>query len=86
MISNDTKSTALVLDSKDNVATLLTDISQDQEIILRGNSTKIRTVDSIATGHKVAISFIERGQDIISRGQRRDWQEGSDWQYRTHKA
>ena len=61
---------ALVLDSADNVATLLSDAGEGDTITLKGSEGEMKTVESIETGHKIALSPINKGQDIIKYGQR----------------
>lgn len=60
----------LVLDPSDNVATLLFDCSAGDTINLKGADSKVRAVESVESGHKIALSVIGKGSDIIKYGQR----------------
>lgn len=64
------KKLAVVAHIKDNVATVVTDLKSDQEVIVdvHGEHLKIRLVDNIPFGHKFAIEDIKRGEEIIKYG------------------
>jgi LDH2 family malate/lactate/ureidoglycolate dehydrogenase len=70
-----------VLNSSDNVATLGNDAKSGQVIVLRGavrgagtrdavstDSSKITIFQDIASGHKIAVSMIEKGAPILKYG------------------
>ncbi|MCE5249262.1 UxaA family hydrolase [bacterium] len=61
---------ALVLDSADNVATMLEDCIPGDVIRLKGNGKTLVTVDSIPAGHKIAVSPVPAGHGIIKYGQK----------------
>lgn len=61
---------ALVLDPADNTATLLCDTGKGNRIALKGSEGYILSEDVIETGHKIALSHIAKGNDIIKYGQR----------------
>ena len=69
-MQNSKTNIALVLDSADNVATLLSDTDEGDSIILKGSEKKLRTAGPIEIGHKIALSPINKGEDIIKYGQR----------------
>lgn len=64
------RAVALVLDTADNVATLLFDISKGEIASLKGIDGEIRASESIETGHKIAVSDIRKGKEIIKYGQK----------------
>ena len=64
------KKHALVLDPMDNVATLLADAAASETITLKGIEGTIKISENIAVGHKVSLTSIEDGQDIIKYGHR----------------
>lgn len=61
---------ALVLDLHDNVATLLSDASAYETILLKGLEGTVVLSENIASGHKVALKPICSGGDILKYGQR----------------
>ena len=69
-MQNRSKQAALVLDPLDNVAVLLKDMSKGETIALKENSVEVKASDAIETGHKMAISPIGSGSDIIKYGQK----------------
>lgn len=64
----DTKSAAIKMDQKDNVATLLRDIKAGEEILVEKDLTVIAAVD-ISFGHKLAIKKIEQGNPVFKYGE-----------------
>jgi altronate dehydratase small subunit len=58
------------IDRQDNVATLLQDAPESAEIVVRGEAgrTSLKALQSIRTGHKVALRHIEAGEHIIKYG------------------
>jgi hypothetical protein len=61
---------ALVLDESDNVATLLTDTSAGDTIILKGSAGTIVAADDIPYGHKIALVSVAEGAGIVKYGHR----------------
>lgn len=61
---------ALVLDPLDNVAVLLKDIPKGETIALKEKKAEIMALDTIETGHKIALSAIGKGSDIVKYGQK----------------
>ncbi len=62
---------ALILSEKDNVAVLLEDVKEGEEIEARMNefSKKVVSRGNIPFGHKVALRTIGKGQPIIKYGE-----------------
>ena len=64
---------AIVMDTKDNVATLLTDVEADTIVFVtsaRGDVLKkVEAAHSIPFGHKMAIVRIERNQLVFKYGE-----------------
>lgn len=69
-MGNSAPKIALVLDPADNAATLLSDAGKGDRITLKGSEGDIISDGVIETGHKIALSHIEKGKDIIKYGQR----------------
>ena len=69
-MQNRSKQAALVLDPLDNVAVLLKDISKGETIALKVDNEEVKALDTIETGHKIALSAIGKGSDIIKYGQK----------------
>ena len=61
---------ALLLDPADIVATLLSDCQKHDTISLKGSERTLRAEDSIPAGHKIAVSPVREGDDIIKYGQK----------------
>jgi altronate dehydratase small subunit len=62
---------ALLINSKDNVATALREINENEKIIVGENKKTINliVVEKISFGHKVAIKDIKKGDDIVKYGE-----------------
>jgi altronate dehydratase small subunit len=62
---------AIVIDSKDNVATALTEISSGEVVEIKiGKIVKnIQAKSTIPFGHKLAIKRIEKGEAVIKYGE-----------------
>ena len=69
-MQNRSKQVAIVLDPLDNVAVLLKDTPKDERIALNDNNAKLLASEPIKTGHKMAISPVRSGSDIIKYGQK----------------
>lgn len=62
---------AIVMDPKDNVATLLTDVDKD-DVVQVGTGekvTELRVQERIQFGHKFAMGKISKGQDVLKYGE-----------------
>ena len=62
------KQLALLLNAKDNVATLLSDSSKSDTIVLKGSDIEITASAPVPYGHKVAVEPIENGKNILKYG------------------
>ncbi|KQB33743.1 UxaA family hydrolase [Acidiplasma cupricumulans] len=62
---------ALIIDKKDNVATVLNNIKKGDTIMLRGLNLddQIISNDDIPRGHKIALININKGEYIIKYGE-----------------
>ncbi|MBN1291124.1 MAG: UxaA family hydrolase [Candidatus Latescibacteria bacterium] len=63
------KNVALFLDSKDNVAILLDSVLKGDLIFLKGTEKSVQATQPIETGHKIALTHIEKSAAIIKYGQ-----------------
>jgi len=62
---------AIVMDPKDNVATLLTDVDKD-DVVQVGTGekvTEIRIQERIQFGHKFAMKRIDKGENVMKYGE-----------------
>jgi len=64
------KRKAILLNTKDNVATALTDLKQGETIHveLEGRAVEVALRQDVEMGHKYALRDIERGEEIIKYG------------------
>jgi altronate dehydratase small subunit len=62
---------AIVLDTKDNVATLLSDVDKNDVVQARTGQevTTLRVKEKIPFGHKFAVKKIVRGENVIKYGE-----------------
>jgi len=62
---------AIVMDQKDNVATLLTEVDKDDvvQVRVREKVMRIKIQEKIQFGHKFAMERISKNQDIIKYGE-----------------
>lgn len=62
--------TAFRIQTGDNAATLLTDAAEGDEVTLTGEASesRIRALESIEAGHKIATADIEQGRSVIKFG------------------
>lgn len=67
---NESKPTAFRIQTSDNVATLLTDAREGDEVMLTGGTSpsRIRALESIQAGHKIATADIDQGESVIKFG------------------
>jgi len=62
--------TAFLLDSSDNVATVLDEAPAGAQISIKGTDTVLTAADTVPSGHKIAIVHIDELDEIIKYGQR----------------
>ena len=57
---------AIVMDPKDNVATLLTDVDKNDvvQVSTGGKLTEFRVQEKIQFGHKFAVKRIDKGENV----------------------
>jgi altronate dehydratase small subunit len=62
---------AIVIDEKDNVATLLADVGKDDVVQVRTGErlTEVRIQKRIQFGHKFAIKGIKKGENVMKYGE-----------------
>ncbi len=65
------KSKAIVINEKDNVATVITPLKAGTSVSLelQGAPVKIKLLSNIPMGHKFALRDIEEGTDVIKYGE-----------------
>ncbi len=58
---------AMIINPQDNVAVCLKDIPANMEIVvsLNGNLSRLKALDAMATGHKIALRDIRAGENVI---------------------
>ena len=61
---------AICIDSRDNVATLIDSVSAGEEIVVTGvcSGLMIKAVSGIKSGHKIALEDIASGERVIKYG------------------
>ena len=61
----------IVMDQKDNVATLLTDVNKDDVVEVRvgEKATEVKVREKIQFGHKFAMERINKGQNVMKYGE-----------------
>jgi altronate dehydratase small subunit len=62
---------AIVMDSKDNVATLLTDVNANDvvQVMMGDKTTETKVREKIPFGHKFSTETIIKGQDVLKYGE-----------------
>jgi len=64
---------AIQIDDRDNVATVSTEVPMGEEVeVLSPDGdivSKLRTSDAIPFGHKIALSAIEKGTNVVKYGE-----------------
>ena len=62
---------AIVMDSKDNVATLLTDVDANDvvQVMIGEKTTETKAREKIGFGHKFAMKTINKGQHVVKYGE-----------------
>ena len=65
------KHRAIVLNEKDNVATMLSDVKRGDyvEVVFQGRSWTIKALKDIPFGHKIALKEIHEGEHVIKYGE-----------------
>ncbi len=65
------KSKAIVINEKDNVATVITPLKAGTSVSLelQGTPVKVKLLSNIPMGHKFALRDIEEGTDVIKYGE-----------------
>ncbi len=61
--------TAILLDTKDNVATLICDAKRDDSVRIKDAAETLRIVEDIGFGHKAALTAIYDGEAIVKFGE-----------------
>ena len=62
--------TAFLLDTSDNVATVLNEAPAGARISIKGTDIVLTAADAVPAGHKIAITYIGEHDEIIKYGQR----------------
>ncbi len=62
---------AIIMNEKDNVATLLTDVDKNDvvQVRVREKLTEVRMQGKIQFGHKFAMKKISKGENVIKYGE-----------------
>ena len=62
---------AVLVNEKDNVVTLVSDVKKGEDVVFRiGSGTKqIKSDEDIPYGHKIALTQIAKGSDIVKYGE-----------------
>lgn len=62
---------AIILANSDNVATVLTDVAANSEIVIKNGErvSQFQSKEKIPYGFKIALNRIEKGQKIIKYGE-----------------
>jgi altronate dehydratase small subunit len=62
---------AIVVDPEDNVATLLTDVEKNDLVQVKAGDKvmECKVLEKIPFGHKIALSNIDKGQDVVKYGE-----------------
>lgn len=65
------KKLAVVANIKDNVATVVTDLTNGQEVLVdvHGKNLKIKLANDVSFGHKFAIEPIKNGDVVVKYGE-----------------
>ena len=64
-------SKSIVMNSEDNIATTLSDITKGEEVEveIKGDAEKIQINDDIPFGHKFSLVDIKKGSDVVKYGE-----------------
>jgi altronate dehydratase len=62
---------AILMEEKDNVATLITPIDKGHQVQIEGGEQKytVQAKDHIPYGHKIALQDIDKGGEVIKYGE-----------------
>jgi len=65
------KSKAIVIDEKDNVATVIMPVKAGSTVslVIQGRTERIKLLSDIPMGHKFALADIEEGTDVVKYGE-----------------
>ncbi len=68
---SDIEKRAIVIDKKDNVATVLENVNKGDIVIskIADEDLRVRSIDHIPKGHKIALKDIKKGEYIIKYGE-----------------
>ena len=61
---------ALVLNDRDNVATVLCDTATDDILALKGSGGTVRVNEKVPYGHKAALRKIDKDEAVVKYGHR----------------
>lgn len=62
---------AIVMDAKDNVATLLSDVEANDvvQVMMGDKTTETKVQEKIQFGHKFAMETISKGKNVVKYGE-----------------
>jgi altronate dehydratase small subunit len=62
---------AIIMEEKDNVATLITSVDKGHQVQVEAGDKKItvQAQDDIPYGHKIAFTDIDKGEEVIKYGE-----------------
>jgi len=62
---------AVLVNEKDNVVTIVSDVKQGEDIVYRiaSGTRQVKSSEEVPYGHKVALTGIAKGGDIIKYGE-----------------
>jgi len=62
---------AIVMDAKDNVATLLSDVEANDvvQVMMADKTAETKVQEKIQFGHKFAMETINKGQNVVKYGE-----------------
>ncbi len=65
------KSKAIVINEKDNVATVIMPLKAGSSVslVVQGRTEKVKLLSDIPMGHKFALRDIEQGMDVVKYGE-----------------
>ena len=62
------KPNAIIINNRDNVAVVLADVTKGETLCL-ADGRQLIAIEDIPFGHKIALTEIQRGRDIIKYGE-----------------
>jgi len=60
---------AIILNSRDNVATAVEPLKKGQQVVINGGKVELIINEDIPFGHKFAIKTISEGEEVIKYGE-----------------